>query len=81
MSGPLLCVFSSRTKKGSQHHYSTEFIEEPGSHYGVSFLVALSSLPLHRGGSDLGSAYLRMTDNRNRLFIPAASHKKGNSVT
>lgn len=58
-----------------------QFIEEPGSHYGVSFLMALSSLPLHRGGSDLGSAYLRMTDNRNRLFIPAASHKKGNSVT
>lgn len=76
-----MCFLVEQRKGVSTITQQTEFIEEPGSYYGVSFLVALPSFPLHRGGSDLGLTYLRMTDNRNRLFIPAASHKKGNSVT
>lgn len=82
VSRTFLGVFFSRTKKGSQHHYSTSRVYRRTRQSLWSIVpCGTTQLSSHRGGLDLGLTYLRMTDNRHRLFIPAASHKKGNSVT
>lgn len=77
----LSVCFIVETKKRKRRDYLTAFLKEPGNHYRSSLLVALPSFSPRKGGTHLALTYLRMTDNRHSLLIPAASHKKGKSVT
>lgn len=69
--------FRVETKNGKRRDCSTAFSQEPGSHHGSPLLAAPPSFSPREGGPHLALTYLRMTDNRHSLLIPAAALQSG----